>query len=130
MEMVVVSEGGKKVKALYKGFTIETDQSREYGGGETAPEPFDLFLASIGTCSGINVVVFCQRHGIPAEDIKLVIGFTRNRETKMIEKIKIDIQLPSDFPEKFKKAVIRAVDLCSVKRHMIHPPEFEILTRT
>lgn len=44
MTMQVVFPGGKRVNALYKGFTIETDQSREGGGGGAAPEPFDLFL--------------------------------------------------------------------------------------
>ena len=50
----------KKVNALYKGFTIKTDQSKENGGNGSAPEPFDMFLTSIGSCAGINVIVFCQ----------------------------------------------------------------------
>ena len=129
MEMVTVSAGGKKVNAHYKGFTIKTDQLKEYGGEGSAPAPFDLFLASIGTCAGINVIVFCQRHNISTEKIKLILLFERNQKTKMIEKIKIEIQLPADFPEKYKNAVIRSADLCSVKKHMINPPEFEIYTR-
>ena len=126
MEMKIVSDGGKKINALYKGFTIKTDQSKEYGGEETAPEPFDLFLTSIGTCAGINVIVFCQRLDIPTENITLILLFKRNQKTNMIEKIEIEIHLPADFPEKYKNAVKRSVDLCVVKRHMINPPEFEI----
>ncbi len=126
MEMEIVSAGGKKVNALYKGFTIMTYQSEEYGGEGKSPEPFDMFLASIGTCAGINVVVFCQKRGIPAENIKLILGFERNSDTKMVEKISIKIQLPQEFPEKYREAVKRAVDLCAVKRHMLTPPEFEI----
>ena len=68
--MLFRSPGGKKVNALYKGFTIMTDQSKEYGGGESAPEPFDMFLASIGTCAGINVIAFCQKRDIPTGKIK------------------------------------------------------------
>ena len=127
MEMEIVSAGGKKVNALYKGFTIMTDQSEEYGGEGSAPEPFDVFLASIGTCAGINVVVFCQKRGIPTGNIKLIIRFERNRDTRMIEKISIEIKLPPEFPEKYKNAVKRAVDLCAVKKHMFTPPEFEII---
>ncbi len=130
MKMEIVSAGGKKVNALYKGFTVKTDQSKENGGDQSAPEPFDIFLASIGTCAGINVIVFCQRHGISADKIKLILVFDRNQKTRMIEKIIIEIQLPVDFPEKYKNAVIRSADLCSVKRHMINPPKFEIYTKT
>ncbi|MBW2050564.1 MAG: osmotically inducible protein OsmC, partial [Deltaproteobacteria bacterium] len=45
--------GGKRVDAQIGGFTIKTDQSRDNGGDESAPEPFQLFLASIATCAGI-----------------------------------------------------------------------------
>jgi len=128
MDMEIISAGGKKVNALYKGFTIKTDQSKEYGGDESAPEPFDIFLASIGTCVGINVIVFCQRHSISTDKIKIILLFERNHETKMIEKIKIEIKLPPDFPEKYKNAVIKSADLCSVKKHIMNPPEFEIYT--
>ena len=130
MKMEIVSAGGKKVNALYKGFTVKTDQSKENGGDQSAPEPFDMFLASIGTCAGINVIVFCQRHGISADKIKLILLFDRNQKTRMIEKIIIEIQLPVDFPEKYKNAVIRSADLCSIKKHMINPPKFEIYTKT
>jgi ribosomal protein S12 methylthiotransferase accessory factor len=52
MDMVVNFPGGKKVDAIYKGFTINTDQPEKGGGEGTAPSPFDLFLSSIGTCAG------------------------------------------------------------------------------
>jgi len=55
--MIISFGGGKKVNADYRGFTIQTDQSVNGGGEESAPEPFALFLASIGTCAGIYV--FC-----------------------------------------------------------------------
>ena len=53
MEMKVYFPGGKRVYADYGGFTIETDQPARGGGDDSAPAPFDLFLASIGTCAGI-----------------------------------------------------------------------------
>jgi ribosomal protein S12 methylthiotransferase accessory factor len=50
----------------------------------------------------------------------------RNPESKMIEKIVIEVFLPPEFPEKYKSAVLKAVDTCSVKAHMINPPKFEL----
>ena len=128
MEIKIVSAGGKKVNALLKGFTIMTDQSQKNGGEGSAPEPFDLFLASIGTCAGIYVVSFCQERGIPTDNITLIMRPSRNSETSMVKKIALEIQLPPDFPEKYKKAVIRVADLCTVKKHLLNPPEFEIFT--
>lgn len=59
--MEIIFPGGKKVNALYKGFTIETDQSKSDEGEASAPAPFDLFLASIGTCAGIYVIRFFEK---------------------------------------------------------------------
>ncbi len=61
MTMEIVFPGNKKVNARYRGFTIETDQAREEGGDGSAPEPFDLFLSSMGTCAGIYVVYFVRK---------------------------------------------------------------------
>lgn len=125
-EMRVTFPGGARADAEYKGMVIKTDQPVYLGGGGTAPAPFDLFLASIATCSGYYVLAFCERRGIPIDKASVVMRTEKNPESKMIEKILIDIQLPPEFPEKYKSAVIKAVDLCSVKEHMIKPPAFEI----
>jgi len=129
MEIEVIFPGGKRVDAEYKGFTIKTDQPVYAGGEGSAPAPFDLFLASIATCCGIYVLSFCQERGIPTEDASVVMKTEKNPETKMIGKIFIEINLPPEFPEKYRKAVIRAVDTCSVKAHMFSPPAFEIETK-
>jgi len=128
MDMIVSFPGNKKVDAEYKGFTIRTDQPVHAGGDNSAPAPFDLFLASIGTCSGIYVVIFCEKRNIPLDGIRIVQRMERNAETRMIEKIMLDIELPPDFPEKYRDALVKTVDLCTVKRHMFDPPEFEIRT--
>ncbi|MBC7190426.1 OsmC family protein, partial [Candidatus Aerophobetes bacterium] len=125
MDMEIFFPGGKRVDALYKDFTISTDQPPQAGGEGMYPSPFDLFLASIGTCSGFYVLSFCQQRNIPTEKIKLFLKFDRNPTTHLVEKIKIDILLPPEFPEKYKDAVARAVEGCTVKRHLTSPPEFE-----
>ena len=128
MEMEIFFEGGKKVNAKFKGNIIKTDQPLDSGGDASAPAPFDLFLASIGTCAGIYVKSFCDQRGIPTENIKIVQSMVYNNETKLIGKIGLDINLPSDFPEKYKDAVINVANLCAVKKHLLNPPQIEVIT--
>ncbi len=129
-EMIVTFGGGKKVNADFNGFTIHTDQG-EYAGGEgSAPEPFSLFLASIGTCAGIFVLSFCQSRGIPTDEIRIVQSHFAKESGKGIGKIEIAIELPPDFPEKYKDAIISAANLCVVKKHIMEPPEFIVKTIT
>jgi len=118
--------GGKKVEAWFDNFTVPTDQPVADGGSGSAPSPFELFLASIGTCTGYYVLSFCQKNNIPTEKMKLTARFLRNPTTHLVENIQIDIQVPREFPEKYKNAVIKAAGICTVKRHLEQPPKIDI----
>lgn len=126
MELEITFPGNKKVDAHYKQFTIQTDQPISSNGDETAPEPFTHFIASIGTCTGIYILTFCQRNEIPTKDMKLKLLTNRNNQTHMIDTIDIQITLPPDFPQKYKKAVIKSAEACTVKKHLEQPPKITI----
>jgi putative redox protein len=129
MEMEIVFPGGRKVDANYKDFTIKTDQPVFSGGENSAPAPFDLFLASIGTCAGIYVLGFCQQRGIAADGIKIVQRMEVDPIKRGIGAISMEIQVPPEFPEQYKEAVIRSAELCAVKKHLQDPPKFDIYTK-
>jgi ribosomal protein S12 methylthiotransferase accessory factor len=126
--MTVSFPGGKRVAAAYDGFEIATDQCKDSGGDGSAPEPFDLFLASLATCSGIYVLGFCQKRNIPHEGIRLTQSWERDEKTKRLSDVRILIEVPSDFPEKYHSALVRAASQCAVKKTMENPPEFTVET--
>jgi ribosomal protein S12 methylthiotransferase accessory factor len=45
-----------------------------------------------------------------------------------MSKIRLIIHLPPGFPEKYRRAIIRATNQCSVKRAILDPPEFDVVT--
>lgn len=126
MDMQISFAGNQKVSAEYKGFTVLTDQPVGSGGDNSAPSPFDLFIFSLGTCAGFFVLRFMQERNIPTEGTTLSLSTVRDPETHLVGKIHIDIQLPPDFPDKYRQAVIRAAETCTVKRHIENPPAFEV----
>ena len=126
--MTVTFPGGKRVDAEYGGFTVSTDQPPEGGGGGSAPPPFDLFLASIATCAGIYVKGYCDTRGLSTEGLGLEMRIEREPEKYRVVRLVLEIRLPADFPEKHREGVIRAADLCAVKKHILNPPAFEIRT--
>lgn len=128
MSMKITFPGGLGVNAAFKGFTVRTDQRVEHGGGGTAPEPFDLFLASLGTCAGLYALRFCQQRGIAAEGLGLTLETEKDAEGKRLALVRLAIELPEGFPEKYRDAMIRSVDQCAVKRHIVEPPRFEVMT--
>lgn len=126
MTMEIFFPGNKKVNAHYNGFTIETDQAKAEGGDGSAPEPFDLFLSSMGTCAGIYVVYFCEERNIDTTGMKMSLTFDRNEQTHLVGKVNIQISLPPGFPEKYKSAVVKTAGLCTVKRNILKAPEFQV----
>ncbi len=128
-EIKVTLSGGLRVDAEYKGFMVKTDQPVSEGGEGTALSPFDLFLVSVATCAGYYVLAFCRERGIPTDKAGVVMRTEKGPESKMIDKIMIDLLLPPEFPEKYKNAVIKAVNSCTVKVHLLNPPAFEIVTK-
>jgi ribosomal protein S12 methylthiotransferase accessory factor len=114
--MTVSFPGGKRVDASFNGFDFATDQAVDSGGEGSAPEPFDYFLASLGTCAGIYVLGFCQKRNIPYDGISLSQSWDREEKTNRLTNVRISIEVPEDFPEKY--------------RDLENPPEFVVETVT
>lgn len=120
MEIVVDFPGGDRVDAHFGPFTVKTDQNG------SAPSPFATFLASIGTCAGIYVLGFIKQRGLSTEGVRIVQRHYQNPMTGMIEKIDMEIQVPSSFPDRYYPALVRTAELCAVKKHLMNPPAFNV----
>jgi len=128
MEMVIDFPGGARVDAHFGPFTVPTDQPAQGGGEGSAATPFATFLASIGTCAGIYVLGFCRQRGLPTDGIHIVQRMVPDPASGLIGRIALDIHVPPDFPEKYRPALVRAAEQCAVKKHLEHPPLFEVQT--
>jgi ribosomal protein S12 methylthiotransferase accessory factor len=129
MEMVIDFPGGARVDAHFGAYTVETDQMPMGGGEGSAPTPFAIFLSSIGTCAGIYVLGFCKQRGLPSDGIRIVQRAHTDPVTRMIGKIDLEIQVPEDFPEKYRASLVRSAELCAVKKHLERPPDFDVFTK-
>jgi putative redox protein len=125
MEMIIDFPGEARVDAHFGSFTVATDQPP----AASAPSPFEVFLASIGTCAGIYVLGFCRQRGLPTEGIRIVERINHSRMTGMVETIEMEIQVPAEFPEKYRASLIHSAELCAVKKHLEKPPRFDITTK-
>ncbi|HNZ01865.1 MAG TPA: OsmC family protein [Anaerolineaceae bacterium] len=125
MEMIIDFPGGARVDAHFGPFTVPTDQPP----AASAPTPFAVFLASIGTCAGIYVLGFCRQRGLPTDGIQIVQRVVSNPLTQMVDSIDLEIQVPPDFPEKYYDALVKSANQCKVKKTLENPPVFNVTTR-
>jgi ribosomal protein S12 methylthiotransferase accessory factor len=75
---------------------------------------------------GIYVLEFCNTRGLNTEGLGVHLVAERDPEKKLFTPIVIEVSLPQDFPEKYHKAILRTANLCTVKKHIMNPPEFDV----
>lgn len=126
MSIRVTFPGGRRVDAEMGDQVVRTDQSVANGGEGSAPEPFQLFLASLATCAGIYVLGFCQARGIPTDGLHITQHQSFDPVTHHLDHVEIELALPADFPDKYRAAVIQAAARCKVKQVLASPPEITI----
>lgn len=121
MDMTITLAGDARVDVEAGSHTIHTDQPP----ASTAPTPFTLFLASIGSCAGFYIQAFCRARSIRADGIRL----SQHHQTTaagLVERVELTVELPDDFPEQYRTAVIKSAEKCTVKKHLEHPPAIQI----
>ena len=126
MDIEVTFPGGKRVAALVGSHLIETDQPVELGGEDALPAPYDLFLASLATCAGIYALGFMQSRGLDTDGLRLrqVVAF--DDTSHVLREVRLELTLPPTFPEKYRSAIVRAVENCKVKKSLYAAPAFHI----
>jgi ribosomal protein S12 methylthiotransferase accessory factor len=71
---------------------------------------------------------FCQKRNIPYDGISLSQSWDREEKTNRLTNVRISIEVPEDFPEKYRDALVRVANQCTVKKTLENPPEFQVET--
>ena len=127
MEIHIDFPGGARVNAQVGPYTVTTDQAVAAGGEGTAPNPFQLFLASLGACAGVYVLGFCRQRKLPTDGIRLVQRVHPDPSTGLISQMEIEIHVPEDFPPQYHAALVRSAEQCTVKKHLEKPPVIDTM---
>ncbi len=128
MDDITVSfPGGVRVDARIGNHVVCSDQPATAGGADSAPAPFDLFLASLATCAGFYVQAFCASRDIPIEGVALTQRHDVDPATHQLVGVTLEVTLPDSFPDRYRGAVLRAAESCKVKKLLARPPLIEVV---
>ena len=125
-EFTVTLPGGRRAEATIRGHQVVTDQPLDNGGDDTAPTPYELMLAAVGTCVAVTLQGFCAKRGIPFDGISVKQSMRYADDGWKLLAVDLDVHLPPDFPEKYRDAALRAAGECSVKKVMSAGPVFTL----
>lgn len=122
-ELFVTLDGRRKVTTHVGAHRITADQPLANGGDDSAPTPYELFLASIAACAGTYVQHFCSLRNLDATGV-VIREWPRYDEKGALLAVELALELPPTFPPRYAEALLRVVEQCSVKRAIAAHPEF------
>lgn len=129
MDIEVTFPGGKWVAAQVGNHVVVSDQPVAQGGQDAAPAPFELLLASIATCAGSYALAFLQARALSTEGLRLHQHVELDPTTQLPTSIQTELTLPPGLPDKYRNAVLRAVETCKVKAALAAMPRLEVSLR-
>lgn len=105
-------------------FSLTLDRPASKGGQGRDPSPTDIFLMSIAACSTFYARGFAEHRNLSTAGMAGSMECAYDSEANRYTALDFTLTLPPDFPEKYANAVTKAMEACTVKKHIVNPPAF------
>jgi putative redox protein len=123
--VTVAYEAGDRLRIQVRGHAIYTDQPEEDGGGDSAPTPTELFIASLTACVTFYAERFLRRHALATEGLAVAGEWTWASRPNRVGSIQLTVAAPGLTPN-HEEAFRRVIDHCTVHNTLHLPPEVGI----
>ena len=107
------------------GHTLLVDEPVAVGGADAGPNPYELLLASLGSCTAITLRMYADRKGIPLASATIRLRHDRihaedcekcETEHGMLSRITREIELAGDLDDDQRAKLMLIADKCPVHR--------------
>ena len=127
-EIVVTSVGYLKQEITAGPHNFYADEPREFGGNDSAPDPYSLLLAALGACTSMTLQIYARRKEWPLEKVEVSLRHSRihaadcqDCETKegRIERIERYISLTGPLSDEQKQRLLEIAQRCPVHKTLM-----------
>ena len=125
-ELVVSSKGTPFAQDItVRNHTLSADEPIDVGGGDTGPDPYELLLASLGSCTAITVQMYARNKGWRVENVTVRLTHTKvhakdcqecEEETGYIDVIGKQVDVVGDLTDEQHARLRQIADKCPVHR--------------
>jgi len=126
MPMEIVYKGKKRFQAKTRGLELISDQPVEEGGDNLGFTPPELLIASLGSCIGVYIESFAERHGVDITGLTINLEWEKVAKPARIGKIRCWIKIPTVIDEQMAAALLRVAEQCLIHNTLTQAPEIKV----
>jgi putative redox protein len=125
-EVVVSSTTGPFEQLVSIGpHRLSADEPRGAGGDDAGPDPYELLMAAIGTCTSMTLAIYARRKGWPLQHVQVQLTHAREhaadcadceRGDRYIDRIQQRITLQGPLSPEQRSGLLAIVERCPVHR--------------
>jgi putative redox protein len=124
--ITVTWDGGARFTADIRGHKVTVDQPPKGGGDDSAPMPLELLPTALGTCVALYVERFLTTRSLDATGLTVEVTALGAANPHRIGRFEVAVHVPTPVPEKYRDALVRAAESCTVHHTLMHTPEISV----
>jgi len=118
--------GNYRVDITNGTHTWRADEPVELGGDDTGPDPYDLLLGAVASCTVITLMMYARRKGIEMTSLSVEYSYDRihaddcaicgDEHEGMIDHVSSRIFIDGEFDEETRQRLIQVAKRCPVHK--------------
>jgi putative redox protein len=111
MSVVVESSDGLRQEIVVRTHRLVADEPTDVGGTDAGPNPYELLLSALGSCTAMTILMYARRKKWPVEKVRVELDHSRVHVNDCEECETKDVKL-----DYFRKRIVVTGDLDEEKR--------------